>query len=91
MTGFVYSPVGSVLLLVGFAVIVSREWLVGFLYSSSDLLLLFGFSRLSRRASTCCFGLSSSHLLVTVVNDFFVAFGGEKGSFIHNAKHAKGT
>ena len=30
MTGFVYSPVGSVLLLVGFVVIVSREWIVGF-------------------------------------------------------------
>jgi hypothetical protein len=47
----------SVSLLVDFVVtvIVSREWLVGFLYSSSDLLLLFGFFWLSRWASTCCF------------------------------------
>ena len=49
MTGFVYSPGGAVLLLVCF-VVVSREWIVGFLYSSSDLFLLFGFSRLSKGA-----------------------------------------
>ena len=42
--GFVYSLVSSVFLLVGFTVIVYREWLVGFVYSSSDLLLLLGFS-----------------------------------------------
>ena len=54
VTGFVYSLVGSVLRLVGFAV-VSREWIVGFLYSSSDLFLLFGFFRLLKWASTCCF------------------------------------
>jgi hypothetical protein len=55
VVGFVYSQVGSVLLLVNFVLIVSRERLVGLLYSSSDLLLLFGFSWFSRRDSARCF------------------------------------
>ena len=53
--GFAYSSVSSLFLLVGFAVIVYREFLVGFVYSSSDLVFLVGFSWLSRWAYTCCF------------------------------------
>jgi hypothetical protein len=52
--GFAYSLVNSLFLLAGLAIIVSSKWLVGFVYSSSEPLLLLGFPWLLRKASACC-------------------------------------